>query len=131
MLSAVAAVATVAVTMVALDAVWLSGRAALNYRLFASIQGSPLEIQWLPAALCYAVMVAGVWFFAVKPTETPVSAALSGAALGAVVYGTYDLANWATLKRYPSSYALTDWLWGTVLFSAAATAGKAVSTVVY
>ena len=121
-------IAVIALTMVALDVIWLVGRATVSRTLIAKIQGSPLEIQWLPAALCYIVMIAGVWFFAVRGVAEVAEAAMKGAALGAVVYGTYDLTSWATLKNYTPVYAIADWLWGTTLFAATAAAATAVAT---
>lgn len=117
---------TVAVVMTALDAAWLTARAAVSGTVFAAIQGSPLSIRWPAAALCYAVMIVGLWWFAVRPAVTLEDAAWAGAALGALVYGVYDLTNYATLQRFPLSYALADWAWGTFLFAVVAAAARAV-----
>jgi len=118
----VASVVAIAFSMLILDAIWLTARAPMNRAVFAAIQGAPLDIQWLPAALCYIVMITGVWFFT-SGASTILDAATNGAALGAVVYGTYDLTMWATLKRYPASAALADWAWGIFLFASAGAAG--------
>lgn len=112
--------------MVALDAAWLWGRGATNGTMFAALQGAPLSIRWPVAILCYIVMIGGLWWFAIRPSATWQAAAGNGAALGALVYGVYDLTNHATLLRFPLSYALTDWMWGTFLFAVAAAAGRAV-----
>ncbi len=118
---------TVAVLMIVLDAVWLYARAATNGAMFAALQGSPLSIRWPAAALCYVVMIAGLWWFAVRTATSVVGAATNGAALGALVYGVYDLTNYATLQRFPLSYALADWAWGTFLFATAAGVARAAA----
>jgi uncharacterized membrane protein len=117
----------IALLMLTLDAVWLTARAAVSGTMIAAIQGSPLSIRWPAAALCYLVMIAGLWWFAVRDTADWADAAFSGAALGAVAYGVYDLTNYATLKRFPLSYALADWAWGTFLFAIVAAVARTVT----
>lgn len=116
----------IALLMLALDAAWLTARSAASSVVFAAIQGSPLSIRWPVAALCYLVMIIGLWWFAVRPAADWQAAAGNGAALGALVYGVYDLTNHATLQRFPLSYALADWIWGTFLFATVAAVAKSV-----
>jgi uncharacterized membrane protein len=116
------------VTMLVLDAIWLTMGSARSNSLIAAIQGSPLSIRWLPAIITYVVMIAGVYWFAVRSAKTWKDAAVKGAALGAVVYGVYDMTNHATLKNYTLSYAVADWIWGTFLFSASAAAAMLVGS---
>lgn len=118
---------TVAVLMIVMDAVWLYARAAVSGTMIAALQGSPLSIRWPAAALCYVVMIAGLWWFAVRSVPDWQTAACSGGALGALVYGVYDLTNHATLQRFPLSYALADWAWGTFLFATAAGVARAAA----
>ncbi len=44
-----------------------------------------------------------------------ITAAMYGAALGLVAYGTYDATNYATLKDFPLSITIMDWIWMTFL----------------
>lgn len=118
---------TVAVLMIVMDAVWLYTRAAASGAMIAALQGSPLSIRWPAAALCYVVMIAGLWWFAVRGTASWQAAATQGAGLGALVYGVYDLTNHATLQRFPLSYALADWAWGTFLFGTVAAVARAAA----
>ena len=113
------------VTIVTMDAVWLTSTAPTSRSLFASIQGSPLQIRWVPAVLTYILMIAAVWYFAVRPAKTVTEAATNGALLGLAMYGLYDLTNYATLSRYTLSFAVTDAIWGTLLFTIAAAAAAA------
>jgi uncharacterized membrane protein len=48
---------------------------------------------------------------------------VSGALLGLVAYGTYDLTNQATLKTWSTTITLADMAWGSVLTALAASAG--------
>ena len=54
-------------------------------------------------------------------------AALNGALLGLVAYGTYDLTNQATLKTWPITITLIDMSWGVLLTAVAAAAGAMVA----
>jgi uncharacterized membrane protein len=113
---------TVILLLLLLDAVWLTAIAPASRRLIAGIQGSPLEIRWIPAAIVYLLITAGVVAFAVSPAEGILDAAGRGALLGLIIYGVYDLTNLATLTKYTVPYALADIAWGTFLCGTTAAA---------
>jgi uncharacterized membrane protein len=117
-------IAAITVVILFADAVWLTTTAAGTRQIFAAIQGQPLTIRWIPAVVVYAIMIAAVWFFAVQPAADWLGAAGRGAALGLAAYGIYDLTNYASLAKYPLSFALTDMMWGTFLFGVAAATAK-------
>lgn len=121
----------VLVTLALLDFVWLGNvmkdfyRANLGHLLAAN----PV---WLPAALFYLMFAAGLLYFAVMPgiaASSWLRAALLGAALGFLAYGTYDLTNHATLKDWPLAVTLADMAWGTVASGIAAAAGYLAAKV--
>ncbi len=122
----VAEIALIAVVMLALDAVWLTGQNAYHRQVFAAVQGQPMVFRVGSAAVVYALMIAGLWWFVVRETEDWRAAGLRGAALGAVVYGVYDFTNHATLARYPLYMAVSDLAWGAVLFGLTAAVTKAL-----
>ena len=113
------------VAFLALDAVWL-GVIAKNFyaqRIGSLMRDSP---HWGAAGLFYLVYLGGIVFLAVNPALTAGSwktAALYGAVLGFVAYGTYDMTNWATLEGWPADMVAVDLAWGTCLTALAATAG--------
>jgi len=114
---------TALLLLLLLDAVWLTANAPASRRLIAGIQGSPLEIRWIPAAIVYLLIAAGVVAFAVMPpVESILEATGRGALLGLAIYGVYDLTNLATLTRYTVPYALADIAWGTFLCGTTAAA---------
>jgi uncharacterized membrane protein len=122
--------ATVAVIMLLLDAIWLTVNNPYHRRVFAELQGSPLQVRWIPAALVYVLIAVGIWFFAVEPAASWAEAAGRGALIGVIMYGLYDLTNYATLTRYPLAYAASDMAWGTFLGAATAAAAHYVTTLV-
>ncbi len=110
--------------MLVADAAWLSYIAPEFRAMIAGIQGSPMAARLVPAAICYVVMIFGLWYFVIRVASDPVAAATQGAALGATVYGVYEMTNLAIIKGWSPRLALMDWIWGTLLF-----AGTAAATV--
>jgi uncharacterized membrane protein len=121
----------IGITMIGLDAVWLTLNAATNRSVFAAIQGRPMEIRWIPAILVYVLMIASTWLFAVWKTPSWKIAAAKGAALGLALYGLYDLTNYATLIKYPFDYALRDIAWGTFLIGTSALLAAVITPFIF
>lgn len=121
--------AAVGGAMLALDAVWLSTMAGPLYR--THLPGVMLEngFRLGPAIAFYLLYIAGVVYFAVLPGLREGSirrAAINGALLGLVAYGTYDLTNHATMKVWSPLVTGADMVWGTLLTAIAASAGAYV-----
>lgn len=116
-----------AATLVA-DGIWLYSQHSYHKALFHEIQGEPMEVRLFPAAMVYAIIVAAVYFFAVRDAKSLYDAFGRGAFIGFAMYGVYDFTNFATLKRYTFSMTITDVLWGTFLCSVGAVAGYFLKT---
>lgn len=121
---AIAYVAT-AIVFFGADFIWLSRMTSAFYR---PRMGSLLLDQpnLGAAGLFYLVYVAGVVHLAVVPAVNSGSwttALVSGAILGLVAYGTYDMTNLATIKNWSLSLSVVDMAWGTVLTAIAASGG--------
>lgn len=114
-------------TMLVLDALWL------NYAItaFQAALGDMLldSIRIAPAAVFYLSYIALVLAFAIdwKSQRLP-DAALRGAGLGLIGYGTYELTNHATLARWTVELVLTDLAWGAFLTAVVAVVGQYVAT---
>jgi uncharacterized membrane protein len=119
------AVGTYVITLLiffAIDLVWLGVVARNFYRQHIGHLMSA-EVNWGAAALFYAVYIAGIVFFAIKPAFDSGSAARAlahGAAFGFIAYATYDLTNQATMRDWPVLVTVIDLAWGTVLTAAVA-----------
>ena len=121
----VAAYVGSAITMLALDLVWLT---TMVPRLYRPALGDMLaDPPNLPvAAVFYLLYVVGIVVFAVMPAVASGSwmhALGAGALLGLVAYGTYDFTNLSTLREWPLTLSLIDVVWGTVLTAVSASAG--------
>jgi uncharacterized membrane protein len=92
----------------------------MMYPLFSRYVGDLLraDMQLGVAAGFYLFYVAGVMYFAVMPglkAESLGLAALNGAILGFLAYGTYEATNMATLRGWAWQMVATDVAWGTFL----------------
>lgn len=119
----VAIVATT-VCMLSLDLLFL-GVLAKNF--YDSALG-PLkrpDVYWPAALLFYILYVGAIVLFAERDAGTVATAALRGAALGLVSYGTYELTNWAVIRGWPPAMVAVDLTWGILLTTTAATVGFA------
>ena len=109
----------------ALDMLWLG---VLARKFYANQLGRLMadNPNWLVAIAFYAMYIAGIVFFAIRPAieaEQVLKAALYGALFGFFCYATYDLTNLATLRDWPVKLVIVDILWGTLLTGSCAAAG--------
>lgn len=119
----IVAYAAAAVAFLAADAIWLGFVARDFYRGQLGDLMSP-NPNLTAAAAFYALYVVGVVYFAVQPAlagNSWTTALVSGALLGLVAYGTYDLTNLAVMRGFPATMAIVDMAWGAVLTATAAT----------
>ena len=125
-----AAYLAAALVMLLLDLLWLGVVAKPLYQqgighLMAD------QPRLLPAIVFYVLYAAGLVVFAVAPRAEASAwgrSAVMGALFGFFAYATYDLSNFATLRDWPLRLTLVDMVWGTVLSSLSAGAGKAAMT---
>ena len=78
------------------------------------------------AALFYVGYLAAILYLAVRPAladKRIATAALHGAALGAVAYGTYTLTNYAIFAQWSVLLVVSDIGWGTFLTAVCAVVG--------
>lgn len=119
------AYAGTALTLVALDLLWLG----LAMRGFYKAALAPIMREQPligPAILFYAVYAVGLVWFAVLPGIEAgqwLRALLTGAAFGFFAYVTYDMTNYATLKDFPLKVVAVDVSWGLVVSGLAAVMG--------
>tara|TARA_A100001011_G_C14257481_1_gene820725 strand:- start:1138 stop:1518 length:381 start_codon:yes stop_codon:yes gene_type:complete len=86
------------------------------------------------AAIFYLVYVAGVYWFATRAgikSESFLVAIFSGAFLGLLAFGTYEITNYLILKDWKISLVLIDTLWGIIITSSMAFVGYKVHSFFY
>jgi len=114
----VVATVTLLIAMGIADAVWLVTMTDRFYRpaLPGLLRETPA---WAPALGFYLLYAVGVMVLIVSPAIEReyglAQVAATGALLGLVAYGTYDLTNQATLRGWSSRVTIVDMLWGSGL----------------
>lgn len=132
MTSRLASWAAASLMTMSLDLLWLGVLARGFYRrelghLMAD------KVGWPAALVFYALYGGGIVYFCASPAlrEGGMRAALRhGAALGLVVYGTYDLTNMAVLRDWGLKIAAADVCWGVLLTTAASAAAYAAARAI-
>lgn len=113
----------IGVAALAADAIWLTLRADYHNALFAGVQGSPIKMRFLPAIGVYLLLPIIVYFSAVKDAPDLRTAIYRGLITGALLYGFYDLTNYATLKGWTLGMTVSDTAWGATVCGLGAAAG--------
>ena len=100
------------VSLLALDAVYLSMIYTMFGQMIQGIQGSAMTLNVWGAVLCYAALTFGLYYFIIREKRSPLEAGL----LGLVIYTVYETTSLATLKKWDPKVALMDSVWGFALF---------------
>ncbi len=109
------------------DFIWLStmGKGFYQRELGSLLLPNP---NLVIAGLFYLAYLVGVVALVAAPAEGDILKALiSGAVLGFVAYGTYDLTNLSTVKGFTPAVAIVDMAWGTALTAVSAAGGVWIS----
>jgi uncharacterized membrane protein len=79
-----------------------------------------------PAAAFYAVHLAGLAWFAGRPSAAGGSAAralVDGAILGLVAYSCYEMTSWTIMRDWNATLVVVDTVWGALISGLSACAG--------
>lgn len=112
-----------AITILALDAVWLTVNYSAHQKLFSAVQKSVMKVRLIPAALVYVLIPAALTYFAIETSRSLKEATTKGALMGLSMYGLYDLTNLATLNGWTYEMFFKDTLWGTFACAAGSASG--------
>lgn len=106
-------IATTAAVVLLLDSVFLYAISPHFTKQIASVQGTSLKVDFLAAAVCYALIIFAIHHFIVVPKRSLLDAFL----LGLIVYGVYETTSKALLSKWMWKTVVIDTLWGGVLFA--------------
>ena len=102
-----------AIVFISIDFIYLNVMNGYFDNQIRMVQGSPIKMNYLGAALCYIFLIAGINYFIIKPKKSISDAFL----LGIVIYGVYETTNLALLKNWSILTVIIDTLWGGILFA--------------
>ena len=101
------------ILLVLVDSVYLYfiGKPVFD-KTVAAIQNSALVVRIAPAVYTYILMAILLNYFIISVNKSPFDAFI----LGFCAYGIFDFTNMAIFKKYNLRTAITDTLWGAILF---------------
>jgi uncharacterized membrane protein len=101
------------ILLVLVDSVYLFfiGKPVFD-KTVAAIQNSALVVNIAPAIFTYILMAILLNYFIISVNKSAFDAFI----LGFCTYGIFDFTNLAIFKKYTIKTAITDTLWGAILF---------------
>ena len=108
------------VLFLVLDALFIGAMMKNWQSLLLRVQGEKLEVKMLSAIGAYIIMVFAWVYFVYKPYlihKNIWTAVKTGAVLGFVIYGIFELTNHAIIKKWDFNFVIMDTVWGSVLYA--------------
>jgi uncharacterized membrane protein len=102
-----------AIVFISIDFIYLNVMKGYFDNQIRMVQGSPIKMNYLGAALCYIFLIVGINYFIIKPRKSVSDAFL----LGIVIYGVYETTNLTLFKNWSILTVILDTLWGGLLFA--------------
>lgn len=102
-----------AIVIILLDSIYLHLFGPYFSRQIQLVQGSPLKLNMVGAALCYVFLVFGLNYFILKNKKSVKDAFL----LGIVIYAVFEFTTLAIFKNWHWFSVIIDTLWGGTLFA--------------
>jgi uncharacterized membrane protein len=102
-----------AIIFITIDFIYLNVVKSYFDNQIKQVQGSPIKMNYLGAAICYILLIIGINYFIIKPNKSVSDAFL----LGIIIYGVYETTNYAILKDWSILTVIIDTLWGGLLFA--------------
>ena len=107
----------IGITMLILDYLYINYLILPGFsKMINKIQGKDMSFRIVPAVLCYMLMIFGLYFLIINSRVSEKQKLINSFVLGLVIYGVYDLTNYATIINWSSSIAIMDMIWGGGLF---------------
>ncbi len=102
-----------------IDLIWLGVIARPLYAKYIGHHLRP-DTRWIAAIIFYALYSVGIMIFAILPATIVLSAVIMGGLFGFFCYATYELTNYAVIKKWPLQIVFIDILWGVILTASVA-----------
>ena len=101
------------ILLIIIDSIYLFfiGKSGFD-KTVAAIQNSALVVNIAPAIFTYILMAILLNYFIISANKPSFDAFI----LGFCAYGIFDFTNLAIFKKYTIRTAITDTLWGSILF---------------
>lgn len=95
------------------DSIYLYLLKDIFIKQIISVQKTNFKIDIVPAALCYILLILGLYYFIIKPKLSITHAFF----LGILIYGVFETTNMAIFKNWTWKMVAIDTLWGGTLYA--------------
>jgi len=102
-----------AILFVTIDSLYLSLIKNFFTKQITDVQGSPVNMNFLAAILCYIFLIIGLNYFIIRPRRSIQDAFL----LGLVIYAVFETTNKTLFSNWSWITVIIDSLWGGILFA--------------
>jgi uncharacterized membrane protein len=102
-----------AIVLLSLDYIYLNLMSSYFQNQVKRVQGTPLKMNFVGVALCYILLIIGLYYFIIKPNKSVSDAFL----LGLVIYGVYETTTLGLFTNWSILTVIIDTLWGASLFA--------------
>ena len=99
--------------LLALDFIYLNYVKQQYETQIVAIQRVVMKVKIVPAIICYILLIIALNYFILR-THRPI---LEAFLLGFIIYGVFDSTNYALFKKWDLRLAISDAIWGGVLFA--------------
>ena len=109
----------IAIIMLVIDSIYLTLIKGFLNKQIKTIQGSDIKLNYLGTAICYPIMIFGLYYFIIKNKKNyknNYQIVRDAVILGWVIYGVYESTNLAVFKKWDLKTVLVDGIWGGILF---------------
>ena len=102
-----------AIVLLSLDYIYLNLMSSYFQNQVKRVQGTPLKMNFVGVALCYILLIIGLYYFIIKLNKSVSDAFL----LGLVIYGVYETTTLGLFTNWSILTVIIDTLWGASLFA--------------
>lgn len=102
-----------AIVLLSLDYIYLNLMSSYFQNQVKRVQKTPLKMNFVGVALCYILLIIGLYYFIIKPNKSVSDAFL----LGLVIYGVYETTTLGLFTNWSILTVIIDTLWGASLFA--------------
>ena len=103
----------IGILLLTFDSIYLYLLKDIFIKQIISVQKTNFKINIVPAALCYLLLILGLYYFIIKPKLSLAHAFF----LGILIYGVFETTNMAIFKNWTWRMVVIDTLWGGILYA--------------
>ena len=100
--------------MLLLDSVYLITFSNFYNNIIKNIQGEKIKLNIISALFVYLFLIYGLNYFILNQSKTTL---IDAFILGVIIYGVYEMTNYAIIKKWSPYAVVLDTVWGGILYT--------------